>query len=104
MQGCNLDPQSSNANQLPALSLPLQGVDWRRLETYAQGLCNGAANPLPAGANNGVDVDPLEVLFIKVLFRIVEWHVVCTFEALYCHVTWQAGRHAGRSAAEGASL
>lgn len=43
-----------------------QGVDWRRRETYAQGLCNGAVNPLPAGANSGVDVDPLEVVFIKV--------------------------------------
>ncbi|KAL4442029.1 hypothetical protein ABPG77_011290 [Micractinium sp. CCAP 211/92] len=70
--------------RLPSGSAAHKGVDWRRRETYAQGLCNGAANPLPAGANNGVDVDPLEVLFIKVKSNMLaaEWPAVRLAEKL----------------------
>jgi hypothetical protein len=44
---------------------PSQGVDWRdpAVQDHA---CNGELNPLQPGFNDGINVDPLEVMFIKV--------------------------------------
>ncbi|KAL4439936.1 hypothetical protein ABPG75_002937 [Micractinium tetrahymenae] len=55
-----------------------QGVDWRDPATFSHGPCNGGANPLPAGHNDGIDIDPLEVLFVKVKskMRAAGWTAV----------------------------
>ena len=41
----------------------LQGVDWRDPRAAA---CNGARNPIQQNFYDGINADPLEVLFIKV--------------------------------------
>lgn len=48
----------------PRLPVP-QGVDWRdpAVQDHA---CNGELNPLQPGFNDGINVEPLEVMFIKV--------------------------------------
>lgn len=57
---------------LPTLSLtptptrpPVQGVDWRD-PSVTRRACNGELNPLQPGFNDGINVEPLEVMFIKV--------------------------------------
>ena len=40
-----------------------QGVDWRDPRAAA---CNGARNPIQQNFYDGINADPLEVLFIKV--------------------------------------
>ena len=42
-----------------------QGVDWRDPSITRQA-CNGELNPLQPGFNDGINVEPLEVMFIKV--------------------------------------
>lgn len=41
----------------------LQGIDWR--DSRAQG-CNAGRNPIQESFYDGVNADPLEVLFVKV--------------------------------------
>ena len=41
----------------------VQGVDWRDARTSA---CNGNRNPIQQDFYDGINADPLEVLFIKV--------------------------------------
>ena len=41
----------------------MQGVDWRDARTSA---CNGNRNPIQQDFYDGINADPLEVLFIKV--------------------------------------
>jgi hypothetical protein len=43
----------------------LQGVDWRD-PSITRRACNGELNPLQPGFNDGISVEPLEVMFIKV--------------------------------------
>lgn len=43
----------------------MQGVNWRD-PALADEACNGELNPLQPGFNDGVNVEPLEVMFIKV--------------------------------------
>jgi hypothetical protein len=43
----------------------VQGVNWRD-PALADEACNGELNPLQPGFNDGVNVEPLEVMFIKV--------------------------------------
>ena len=57
---------------LPTMLLPPgnptphpQGVDWRD-PAVTRRACNGELNPLQPGFNDGVSVDPLEVMFVKV--------------------------------------
>lgn len=41
----------------------MQGVDWRNVDGHA---CNAGITPLGERWNDGVNLDPLEVMFIKV--------------------------------------
>lgn len=41
----------------------MQGLDWRDPSLPA---CNAGLNPIQEGFYDGIDVNPLEVLFIKV--------------------------------------
>lgn len=44
------------------------------------GPCNGGVNPINSGHNDGISVDPLEVMFVKVKrpFKEAEWPNVAT--------------------------
>ena len=44
----------------------LQGLDWRDPEAAG---CNANYNPIQEGFYDGIDVNPLEVLFVKVRRR-----------------------------------
>ncbi|EFN53576.1 hypothetical protein CHLNCDRAFT_136762 [Chlorella variabilis] len=50
---------------IDSLMLRYKGVDWRdpAVQDHA---CNGELNPLQPGFNDGINVEPLEVMFIKV--------------------------------------
>ncbi|KAK9808001.1 hypothetical protein WJX73_002333 [Symbiochloris irregularis] len=48
---------------IDSLMLRYQGLDWRDSQSNA---CNGGLNPIQWGFYDGIDVNPLEVLFIKV--------------------------------------
>ena len=43
-----------------------QGVNWRSMDALD---CNAGLNPVPEGFNDGINLDPLEVLFVKVSSR-----------------------------------
>lgn len=47
---------------LGSLMIRYQGVDWRNKRNWG---CNGQMNPDARGANDGMDLDPTEVLFVK---------------------------------------
>jgi hypothetical protein len=49
----------------------LQGVDWR--DPRAQG-CNAGRNPIQESFYDGVNADPLEVLFVKVKASMHQAH------------------------------
>ena len=53
--------------QLPYVSpwLAVQGLDWYALKALA---CNNGQNPIQNSFYDGINVDPLEVMFIKVSF------------------------------------
>ncbi|GAB4813085.1 hypothetical protein N2152v2_000131 [Parachlorella kessleri] len=59
------------------LMLRYQGLDWR---DPSVAVCNGGANPLQPGFNDGITVDPLEIMFIKVKasMRAASWPHVAT--------------------------
>lgn len=46
---------------IDSLQLRYQGVDWHGMSD-----CNGGINPLQLSAYDGINVDPLEVMFVKV--------------------------------------
>ncbi|KAL4459147.1 hypothetical protein ABPG75_014012 [Micractinium tetrahymenae] len=50
---------------IDSLMLRYQGVDWRD-PAVTRRACNGELNPLQPGFNDGINVEPLEVMFIKV--------------------------------------
>jgi hypothetical protein len=56
---CSLDVQPG----VTVTPFVLQGVDWR--DPRAQG-CNAGRNPIQESFYDGVNADPLEVLFVKV--------------------------------------
>jgi hypothetical protein len=53
---------------IDSLMLRYQGLDWRdpRLSGEAEFPCNAGMNPLQPGFNDGIDVHPLETMFVKV--------------------------------------
>lgn len=52
---------------IDSLMLRYQGVDWREHRRHvAEFPCNGGLNPLQPQLYDGVDIDPLEVMFVKV--------------------------------------
>ncbi|GMH41199.1 hypothetical protein BSKO_09109 [Bryopsis sp. KO-2023] len=57
---------------IDSLMLRYQGVDWRRKENWN---CNDRMNPYLAKNYDGVFVNPLEVLFVKVKDQHAEGHV-----------------------------
>lgn len=61
---------------IDSLMIRYQGVDWRDTDvTDPKHPCNGGLNPLQPKFNDGVDVSPLEAMFVKVKSAMVaaEW-------------------------------
>ena len=50
-------------HNIDCLMLRYQGVNWRSKEALD---CNAGLNPIQNNFNDGINVDPLEVMFIKV--------------------------------------
>jgi hypothetical protein len=69
-------PEPPSNTSLPGRALPPQGIDWRDARA---GACNANRNPVQPSFYDGISVDPLEVLFVKVKgsMRQAEWpHVL----------------------------
>lgn len=65
----------------------MQGIDWR--DKRARG-CNAGRNPIQDSFYDGINVDPLEVLFVKVKasMRDAKWsHVMQVCPGWYHHVS-----------------
>lgn len=76
----------------------LQGVDWRD-HAVQRRPCNAGRSALDfSGANDGVNVDPLEVMFVKVKKRMRSWPHVAT-AIKFSHWTRLADEHARRATA-----
>lgn len=65
-----------------SLMLRYQGLDWRHPALVH---CNGGSNPLQPGFNDGITVEPLEVMFVKVKesMKAAQWpqvHTALKFE------------------------
>lgn len=56
-------PGAGVRSVISPVSLLFQGVDWRDPRA---GACNGVRNPIQQNFYDGINADPLEVLFIKV--------------------------------------
>lgn len=70
------------------LMLRYRGVDWLR-EQQAHAACNGGRNPFVALNNDGLDINPLEVLFVK-----VKPHSLASDHALQRWTDYRLGRDA----------
>lgn len=58
---------------IDSLMLRYQGINWRKLRGYVlEFACNGAMNPLQPKFYDGIDIDPLEVMFVKVKDAFLE--------------------------------
>lgn len=48
---------------MPSMNFQMQGVNWRSKDALD---CNGGLNPIQNNFNDGINVDALETLFVKV--------------------------------------
>lgn len=88
---------------IDSLMLRYQGVDWRD-PAVTRHACNGELNPLQPGFNDGINVEPLEVMFIKVkaaMRAAGNWPHVTTTVKYAEWLTIQAGDAARRAAGAG---
>lgn len=82
---CRVRP--SGAESWPNIPFcTLQGVDWR--DPRAQG-CNAGRNPIQESFYDGVNADPLEVLFVKVKASMHQAHWQHVLQVtIYDHLSW----------------
>ncbi|KDD73356.1 hypothetical protein H632_c2260p0, partial [Helicosporidium sp. ATCC 50920] len=66
-----------SGHNIDALMLRYQGVDWRDTSVWG---CNAALNPYAEHMNDGIDVSPLEVMFVKIKEYLLEanWTTAAT--------------------------